>query len=109
MATFTKFNATVANMANGAVNLGADALKIMLTNTAPSATNSFYADVSGTELASGTGYTTGGLTIGTTSSTQTAGLYKLILAAASATLTATGAVSPFRYAILYDTVGAKCL
>jgi hypothetical protein len=107
MASFNKFNPFVANLANGGMNLGSDALKMMLTNTAPVATNSVYSDVSGTELANGNGYTTGGLATSTTSSSQTAGLYKLIVG--SPTLTASGSVGPFRYAILYDTVGSKDL
>ena len=35
MATFNKFNAFVADVANKTHNLGADTLKVMLTNTAP--------------------------------------------------------------------------
>jgi len=40
MASFNKFNAFVADVANKVHNLGADAMMIMLTNTAPIAANS---------------------------------------------------------------------
>jgi len=73
----------------------------MLTNTAPVATNAVYADVSGTELANGNGYTTGGAAATTTSDTDTAGTVKVILQ--PVVFTATGAMGPFRYAILVDT------
>lgn len=102
MAAFNKFNALVQTFANGAIALATDTLKVMLTNTAPVATNSVYADVSTNELASGNGYTTGGAAITTTSSTQTGGVEKLIIAAANPTWTATGSMGPFRYAVLYD-------
>jgi hypothetical protein len=109
MASFNKFNAFVANLANGGMNLGSDTLKVMLTNTAPvAASNSVYTDISSNEVANGNGYTTGGLSITLTSSTQTGGLYKLLMAN-SATLTASGTVGPFRYAVIYDTVGSKYL
>ena len=109
MPSFNKFNGFVQNVANAGLNLGSDALKFMLTNTVPVATNNVYTDVSGAEVANGNGYTTGGLAITTTSSTQTSGTYKLLLAASSTVLTASGAVGPFRYAILYDTAGSKYL
>lgn len=102
MAAFNKFNALVQTFANGAIALATDTLKVMLTNTAPVATNSLYADISANELASGNGYTTGGATITTTSSTQTGGVEKLIISAANPTWTATGSMGPFRYAVLYD-------
>lgn len=103
MSAFNKFNALVQTFANGTINLATDTLKVMLTNTAPVATNSVYGDISANELASGAGYTTGGAAITTTSSTQTGGVEKLIIAAANPTWTATGSMGPFRYAVLYDT------
>ena len=101
MATYNKFNQFVGDLANGKYNLGTDALKVMLTNTAPVATNAVYADVSGTELANGAGYTTGGAAVTTTSDTDTSGTVKEILQ--PVVFTATGAMGPFRYAVLYDT------
>ena len=104
-AAFNKFNSFVEAVAEKAHNLGADTLKVMLTNTAPVATNTKYADISATELANGNGYTTGGATATITSSTQTGGIYKLILADITF-MSATGSMGPFRYAVLYNNTDA---
>lgn len=99
-ATFNKFNAFVADVANKVHNFGSDTIKVMLTNTAPVATNSVKADI--TELGAGNGYTAGGNAAAVTSSTQSGGVYKLILAN-PATWTATGgSIGPFRYVVLYN-------
>jgi len=100
MATFNKFNSFVEYIAEGVMNLGSDTLKVMLTNTAPTASNSVKADL--TEISAGNGYTAGGNTCSITSSSQTGGTYKLVLAD-PATWTATGgSIGPLRYAVLYD-------
>lgn len=110
MASFIKFNSVAASQWNGKFNLASDTIKAMLTNVAPVATNAVYADVSAGELPTANGYTIGGATLTTTSSTQTAGLYKLILSAANPTWTSTGAMAAFRYVIVYDfTAAAKDL
>jgi len=98
MATFNKFNSFVEALAEKVHNLGSDTLKVMLTNTAPVATNAVKADI--TEISAGNGYTAGGGTAAITSSSQTGGNYKLVLA--DVVFTATGAVGPFRYAVLYN-------
>jgi len=99
MAAYNKFNAFVANAANGVMNLGGDTLKVMLSDVAPVATNSVFANI--TEIAAGNGYTAGGGTSTQVSSTQTAGVYKLI--SGNVTFTASGgSVGPFRYVVLYD-------
>lgn len=100
MVAYNKFNAFVANIANGLLNLASDTPKIMLTNTLPVATNSVYTDISTNELANGNGYTTGGATVTVTSSTQTSGVLNWIIQ--SVTFTATGSMGPFRYVVLYD-------
>lgn len=79
-------------------NLGSDTLKVMLTNTAPVATNTVAANI--TQISAGTGYTTGGTAATISSSAQTSGTYKLVLA--DVTFTATGSMGPFRYAVLYN-------
>lgn len=98
MATFNKFNSFVEAMAEKVHNLGSDTLKIMLTNSAPVASNTIKANL--TEISAGNGYTAGGHTVTVSSSSQTSGTYKLIVA--DLTISATGAVGPFRYAVLYN-------
>jgi len=104
-ATFNKFNAFTADLADKVHNLNADVLKWVLTNTAPVATNAVYADISGTELANGNGYTTGGLTPTNSGVSTSSGVAKLVIQ--PITLTATGAVGPFRYAVLVNTTAAS--
>lgn len=100
MAAFNKFDSFVEALAEKVHNLGADTLKVMLTNTAPVATNAVKADL--TEIAAANGYTAGGNTATVTSSAQTSGTYKLVLGD-PATWTATGgSIGPFQYAVLYN-------
>lgn len=99
MATFSKFQSFVEKLAEKVHNLGSDVIKVMLTNTAPSASASnVKADI--TEITAGNGYPAGGTAATITSSIQTAGVYKLILG--DVVFTATGAVGPFRYVVLYN-------
>lgn len=110
MATFNKFYCFVENVAEKKHDLGADTLKVFLTNTAPNAaTHTAYDGVTGTtgpaEIAAGNGYTATGNSAAITSSAQTTGTYKLVLAD-PATWTATGSVGPFRYAVLYNSTSA---
>jgi hypothetical protein len=100
MATFNKFNAFVEALAEKVHNLGSDQLTVALTNTLPTSSNSVLADISQisyTNLSS--------RNITTSSSSQTGGLYKLILT--DLTLTATGAVGPFRYVVIYNSTAAS--
>lgn len=99
MATFNKFQAFVEHVAEGVHNLGSNTLKVMLTNTAPVATNSVKADL--TEISAGNGYTAGGNTPTISSSAQTSGTYKLVLADTVFTASG-GSIGPFRYAVLYN-------
>ena len=103
MASFNKFNAFAENLAEKVFDLGSDTLKVMLTNTAPVAANSVKADL--TEISAGNGYTAGGTAATISSSEQTSGTYKLVLA--DVVFTATGAIGPFRYAVLYDDSAAS--
>ena len=99
MAVFNKFNAFVEDIAEKKHNLGSDTLKVMLTLTAPVATNSVKADL--TEIAAGNGYSAGGTATTITSSVQTSGTYKLIIT--DVTFTASGgSIANFRYAVLYN-------
>ena len=99
MASFNKFDQFVEDVAEKVHNLGADTLKIMLTNTAPVATNTIFANL--TEITAANGYSAGGTAASISSSAQTSGSYKLVLA--DVVLTASGGtIGPFRYAVLYN-------
>jgi hypothetical protein len=104
MASFSKFDCFVADLANKVHNLGSDALKIMLTNTGPVQTNTVKANI--TEISAGNGYSAGGLAVTGITSTQSSGLYKLV-ASADPSFTASGAVGPFQYAVLYNSTPAS--
>lgn len=80
-----------------------DTFKILLTNTAPaSSTDHTYSGISANELANGNGYTTGGATVTISSESQTSGTETVVTTAANPTWTATGAMGPFRYVVLYN-------
>jgi hypothetical protein len=104
MASFNKFNSFVEALAEKTHNLGADTLKVALTNSAPSATNTVLADI--TQISAGNGYTTGGTQATQSSSAQTSGTYKLVLN--DVTFTASGgSIGPFRYVVLYNDTAAS--
>jgi hypothetical protein len=99
MASFQKFHCFVENRNEGVHNLASHTLKLLLTNSAPSASNTIKANL--TEISAGNGYTAGGATVDVTSSSQTSGTYKLI--ASDEVITASGgSIGPFRYAVLYN-------
>ena len=100
MATFNKFHSFVEAEAEKVHNLGADTLKVLLTNTAPVATNTVKADL--TEISAVNGYTAGGNTAAQSSSAQTSGTYKLVLADPATWTASGGSIGPFRYAVLYN-------
>ena len=96
MATFNFFNSFTEAEAEKKHNLGSDTLTIALTNSAPSASNSVLTDItqiSYTNLSS--------RTLTTTSSAQTSGDYKLIIADKSLTASG-GSVATFRYVVIYN-------
>jgi len=99
MAAFNKFDSFVEAVAEKVHNLGSDQLKVALTNTAPVAGNTVYADLTSplptTNLSGATPFN-----LTTSSSVQTSGTYKLVIA--DLTLTATGSVGPFRYVVIYN-------
>jgi hypothetical protein len=105
MAAFNKFNSFVEALAEKKHDLGADTLKVLLTNTAPVATNSVKADL--TEISAGNGYTAGGNTASVTSSAQTSGTYKLVLGDPATWTASGGSIGPFQYAVLYNDTAAN--
>lgn len=101
MATFNKFHCFVEDLAEGVHNLASDQLVVALTNTGPTAaTDDELADI--TEIS----YTNlSSRNVTTSSSSQTSGTYSLVCA--DLVLTASGAVGPFRYVVLYNGTAAN--
>jgi hypothetical protein len=96
MAVFNKFDSFVEAVAEKLHDLGADQLVIALSNVAPIATNTQLSNI--TQITY-TNLSTRNLT--RTSSSQTSGLYKLVIA--DITLTSTGgSTGPFRYITIYN-------
>lgn len=95
MASYVKINSFVENLAEKLIDLSGAELTVALTNTAHTATWDELADL--TEV-SYTNCSSRVITVST--SAQTAGTYKLVCA--DLTLTASGAVGPFRYVYIYD-------
>ena len=96
MATYTKFQPFVENLADGVHNLSTGALTVALTNSAPVNTNSVLADI--TQVS----YTNCSARVLTqTTHAQTSGTFKLVVS--DLTLTASGgSVGPFRYVVIYN-------
>ena len=99
MALYQKFDQFVEDLAKKVHNLNSDTLKVMLTNTAPSAANTVLANI--TEITPGNGYSAGGSAATFVSGAQSSGTYKLVLN--DVTFTASGgSIGPFRYVVLYN-------
>ena len=103
MATYTKFQCFVEDLAEGKHNLGSDTLKVALSNAsnAPSAS----ADVKLADITTVSVANLDSVTLTVSSSSQTSGTYKLVVA--DKTMTANGSVGPFRYVIIYNDTAAN--
>lgn len=99
MPTVQVFNSFKEAVAEKVHNLGADTLRVMLSNTAPSLSNTQRSNI--TEIAAGNGYTAGGATATVTTSAQSGGTYSLALAQVVFTASG-GSIGPFRYIVLYN-------
>ena len=97
MAAYIKVAGAIDNLLEG-INAGTDQWAFALTNTVPGSPT-FVAGT--TDLATGGGYTQGGANVSTTSSSESAGTYKLVLAAPP-TWTASGGGFTFRYVLLVN-------
>jgi len=98
-ASYTKCTAAIEPLLEG-INVGSDSWKIALTNASAVAKTSFVAGTD--DLATGNGYTAGGNACTVTTAAQTAGTYIFTLSNPTA-WTASGAIGPFQYAVLWDT------
>lgn len=101
MVAFSKVNQFIEDVFEKVHNLGADTLKLALTNTAPTAASVTWTVVAFPAPVAANGYTAGGNTISITSSLQTTGTYKQVLVDSVFTATA-GGIGPFRYVIFYN-------
>jgi hypothetical protein len=106
MAAFTKFNVLPLDLATKQHNLNADALKVMLSNVAPVATNAVLTDL--TEIAAGFGYVAGGNAAAFVSGAQAGGVYKLVLSVVDF-IAAGGSIASFRYPVLYNSANSKLI
>ena len=97
MAAYIKISGGIEPLLEG-INAGSDQWAFALTNTAPSAPG-FTSGT--TDLATSGGYTAGGNNVTTTTSAESAGTFKLVLAA-PAVWTASGGGFTFRYVLLVD-------
>jgi hypothetical protein len=101
MATYNKYNVFVADVSNKQHNLASDQLEVALTNTAPAATDStLNGEISYTNLSS--------RNITTTSSTQSGGTYKLLLANLTL-ISSSGNVAAFRYIAIRNKTSNKLI
>lgn len=99
MASPIKHHQYVEDRAHGVHDHANDTHKVMLSNTAPEASDATRSEL--TEISAGNGYTSGGEEVAVVSSEQSDGTYKLVVA--DATFTADGGtIGPFRYATLYN-------
>jgi len=97
MASYTKHEIFVEDLAEGIHDLDTNQLRIALSSTAPTVVMNVLADVTG-EIA----YTniTEDRNITLTTSDSSTSTYKIVLA--DVVLTATGAVQTFRYVVVYN-------
>jgi len=103
MATYTKFQCFVEDICEKKHDLGSDTLKVAFSNAsnAPSAS----AHVKLADITTIVATNLGDLSLSVSSSSQTSGTYKLVVA--DKTLTATGDVPAFRYVIIYNDTAAN--
>lgn len=103
MPTFTLFDSVIRDLMNGTIDLDGHVFKMALTNTAPDpAGNEIFANI--TEIAAGSGYPAGGLTLaGLTIAETGAGTGIWQWTFDDVTFTAVGgSIGPFRYPVVYD-------
>ena len=103
MATYTKFQQFVEDLAHGVHNFDSDTIKVALSSAAnaPSAS----ADAVLGDITTIAAPAVNSVTLTKSSSGQTSGTYKYV--PNDLTMTATGSVGPFRYVIIYNDTAAN--
>lgn len=105
MAAYVKYEKAVEDIKTKKHDFSADALKIALTNTAPTvATDNALADI--TEISAGNGYTAGGNAIVVDSAVEVAGLFTLAVTTNIVFTASGGSIGPFKYAVFYNSTPA---
>jgi hypothetical protein len=104
MATFVEFESLSEAISTKLIQATTDTFKVYFTNTAPSAAADAVLGDLPAEIANGNGYTTGGLTADITASRS--GNTTTWSLASPVVLTATGAVGPFQYWVIYSDTSA---
>lgn len=99
MATASKFQDFPEQLAKGVHNFSAHVFKVVLTNTAPVATDTILANV--TQIANGNGYTTGGTAIPNVALSETGGTATVVGDKVAFTASG-GSLGPFRYVVMYN-------
>jgi hypothetical protein len=103
MASFNKVNQFVQDVCSGVHQLQtgtSHVLKVALTNTAPTASSAVIADI--TQVSSGNGYTTDGISVGTITGAQSPAGTMKVTGGTDPVFTATGSLGPLRYAVLFN-------
>lgn len=99
MAAYNKFQDYVDQLSRAVHNWSAHTFKVMLSNTAPAATNTIAANI--TEISAGNGYSAGGMTLDTVTLSEASGTAKVTIA--DEVLTASGGtIGAFRYLVIYN-------
>jgi hypothetical protein len=100
LATFNKFNSGSLHVVNGVLDWDNHTFKNYLTNATPVATNTAFGTPA--EITAANGYTAGGPTVGMTTALVGGTTPARVTAADPTPTTATGAVGPFQYVVLFD-------
>jgi hypothetical protein len=108
VAAFNKVNAYVEKVWEKAYDHQNDTFKLALSNTAPTSASTIWNTTNFPAPAAANGYSAGGNTLTVSSSSQSGGTYKWVLADSTFTATA-GGIGPFRYAILYHSVSGEII
>ena len=100
MASGTKFYQFVEELGKATHNFPSHTCKAALTNSAPSQSNTVFANI--TEISGGNGYTAGGNICAYSSWSQSSGTAKLVLSDPTTWTASGGSIGPFRYVVLYN-------
>ena len=100
MASFNKFEVFTENLCEKVHDLDLDTMKIYLSDTAPTATDTIKSTGSATEISAGNGYTAGGADV--TNSTSRSGGTTSVVGVDVVWTASGGSIGPFRYVVLYN-------